>query len=83
MNRANLVPPEEIRNNPQAVFYLNPHECLRASIVATRRRPVLRLERCKITSAGLIRTGQCFEVAQRRAKALLKLIDDVAGGGDD
>ncbi|WP_407122848.1 hypothetical protein [Bradyrhizobium sp. STM 3561] len=65
-------------NTAEQIYRLNPHECLRARVLSQGRRPVIRIERCKITGTGLAPTGVKFEIGLHRASALAQLILDAA-----
>jgi hypothetical protein len=56
---------------------LNSREYLRAEIITRSGRPVVRLERWKLTGSGPRCTGKYFEFAAYRTDGIAKLISKV------
>ena len=78
MGTEQLTPAVSDGKSSEQIYRLNAHECIRASLVASGRRPVLRIERCKFTPVGLTPTGVKFEIGLHRAPALAQLVIDTA-----
>jgi hypothetical protein len=60
-----------------AELLLNSREYLRAEIITRNGRPVVRLERWKLTRSGPCRTGKYFEFAAYRAADIARMTSEV------
>lgn len=82
MSAPNLIETRDTGNRPQRIYRLNSRECIRAILISDRNPPVVRLERGKVTSDGIVPTGVAFSFAAYRAAAIGQMLLDFAAAFD-
>ncbi|UPJ78590.1 hypothetical protein IVB16_27465 [Bradyrhizobium sp. 183] len=82
MSAPNLIETSDPGNRPQQIYRLNSRECIRAVLITDRSPPVVRLERGKVTSDGIVPTGVAFSFAAHRTAAIGQMLLDLAASAD-